>query len=239
MDEIFERNVLKQDSLLCKISCPTLLKISKFLPPSSIVNLSHTCKQLYQSLPFYLIKSGREIKLSASGKVCSSVIWFDGPAINFTPSEINIFVESKYDFGDSGRIWMEIVRSGKVVLETEKYFCGKAIVGLGECNIRFTKKHAALAEYKRGDKLRFWLSFLGSCWIVRRFEVSLQLNKFEYGDTLYVSERVKGIAQFKNPYVFLECPRVDASISRPRKPGKTSFCFIKLLGFILDNTASF
>ena len=58
MDKIFERGKMEQDSMLCEIQTEILQAILKFLPGFDIMHLSHTCKELYQKLPFCLVKRG-------------------------------------------------------------------------------------------------------------------------------------------------------------------------------------
>ena len=71
MDEIFEQNIIEQDSILCKIQPEILKIISECLPPNDVVHLSHTCKELHQKLPFYLLKSGTFTTLqSLKGTYC-------------------------------------------------------------------------------------------------------------------------------------------------------------------------
>ena len=193
MDKIFEHD-LKQDSVLCKIQPEILQKISKFLLPVDVVHLSHTCKDLHRKLPFYLIKSGNFTVITAPGKKDSSKIWYDGPAINFSVSEINIPITR--ELRRFKCIWIQIIRNGIVVLESQKFH--------GNClnNIRLTKKNAALRDYKPGDRLRFMAGVDAEEWTkvcTGIFQVSLQLENYKYDKPIYVARKVEGYEQFKSP----------------------------------------
>ena len=206
MDKIFDSNIIPQDSILCKIAPELLQAISKFLSPTDIVHLSHTCKELHQKLPFYLIKSGNVSSQFFSGY--SPKLLFEGPGIHFPVSEINISV-----YANDARVtfeyvlWMQIIRGGKVVQESQKLHCVRSKT--------FTKKCPAVKEYKPGDKIWFMFciplanyAFTGqlSCdyggYIF--YKVSLQLENYEFGKPIYVSKKRRGYAEFTSPSIVRE-----------------------------------
>ena len=206
MDKIFDSNIIPQESILCKIAPELLQAISKFLLPTDIVHLSHTCKELHQKLPFYLIKSGKVSSQLISG--CSPNILFEGPGIHFPVSEINISVT-----GNDPRVrfkcafWMQIIRGGKVVQESQKLHCVRSKT--------FTKKCPAVKEYKPGDKI--WFMFCIPLVNYDAFsklpchygayiyyKVSLQLENYEFGKPIYVSKKRRGYAEFTSPSIVRE-----------------------------------
>ena len=255
MDRIFEQNILKQDSLLCTIGFEILQRILKFLPPTDVVHLSHTCKQLYQKLPFWLVKSGN-FKIRTFEKTNSSTIWFEGPPINFYVSKINLLVAYRY----VGKIvvWMQIIRNEKVIIDSEKYNIG---FGAIKSCIRLQENNIFLRKFTPGDRIRFsagvpagGLQKSISC----TFQVSLQLKDYRHAELLHVTEHGefitqksrKGYAEFKSPNISLECPdianclpRVDTlyllSLPNDPKAGDTYFCIITFLTFILDYRYNF
>ena len=203
MDKIFEQNIIEQDNILCKIPTEILKIISKCLQADDVVHLSHTCKELHQKLPFYLKQSGI-VTILASVKAYYP--WFEGPAINCSISEINISftVVNKYILGKSEIvIWMQIIRSGIVVLESQKYS-----IRTRE-NFQIKIKNAILKEYKYGDRLRFMAHndgdmFSGFKSIDFSFQLSLQLKNYQYGKPIKITKKVKGYADFKSPSVFID-----------------------------------
>ena len=201
MDKIFERNIIAQDSMLCKISTDTLQKISKFLSPTNVVNLSHTCKELHQRLPFYLIKSGE-----FTGTILEDANFrralFEGPAIHFFVSEVNISLD--YDEEELYAFWVQIIRGGKVILET--HHCWSK-------SIQFTKKSLVLTEYKPGDRIWFMfcsphqvfnLKHVPSLDVHINYEVSLQLENYEYGKPMYYSRERRGYAEFTSTSILMK-----------------------------------
>ena len=202
MDKIFEHNVIKQESLLCRLPFDLLRTVSKFLTPNDLVHLSHTCKFIHGVLPFYLIKSG-EFWFEFWNEVNFSRKWFEGSPINFCINDINISL----DFFTGGKftVWMQIVRSGIVFLETQKFWSQEA-----SPVFRFTKKNSALREYKPGDRLQFMVGLACDPVAVYKvncfgYEVSLQLKDYEYGKPISHVQRIgKGYANFENPSSFME-----------------------------------
>ena len=254
MDKIFEQNIIEQDSILCKI-CPEILKIVlEYLPANDVVHLSHTCKELHQKLPFYLKKSGA-FTFASSPKACS---WFEVPASSISISEINISftVTKKTSLKGSGiDLWIQIIRSGIVVLETQKYFIKDT-----ERNHRIKIKDATLKEYKSGDRLRFMgrmkLSMFHIFFSERMncsFQVSFRLENYKYWKPIDITKKVKGYSDFKHPSVSIDIEDVSVSceqscedihlslhglLENPTK-GNTKFWIIKVLDFIFDSTTSF
>ena len=201
MDKIFEQNIIKQDSRLCTFQPGILQIILRFLPPTDVVHLSHTCKELHQKLPFYLIKSG-DFTVFVSGKSTFLNKLFEGPAINFSVSKIKLSVTHHYWRGIV--VWIQIIRSQILVLETQKYVTPSAPI---ERNFQFTKKDAALREYKPGDMIRFMASASDDSRMKSInciFQVSLQLENYDYGKPINVTKKAKGFAEFKSPSVFME-----------------------------------
>ena len=201
MDKIFEQNIIEQESALCKIPFDVFKKILKFLTPSDVVHLSHTCKFIHQSLPIYLIKSG-ECWLTVSNKVNFSKKWFEGPAINFFINEINITLD--FFIGGDFTVWMEVIRSRKVILKTEKLWSQKA-----RPTFQFTKNSSALREYKPGDRLRFMVGLADDSKVVCNvncfgFEVSLRLENYHYGMLMRnLSGKGKEYSKFENLCAFM------------------------------------
>ena len=183
MDKIFDRNITEQDSILCKIPHETFQKISKFLSPTDVVRLSHTCKELHQNLPFYLLKIGGRFlnKQKASG------VLFKGPAINFPVSEIDIrgslSICSFVPFGCE--IWIKITRGEKVALETEKCY--------GSLGFQLTKTSSIID---------------GAKYIY--FEASLKLENYEYGKPIYCSQNRMGYAEFTRPSILMNIPSAES-----------------------------
>ena len=197
MDKIFEQNIIEQDSILCKIHPEILKIISECLPPNDVVHLSHTCKELHQKLPFYLKKSGTSTIL-----VSKASPWFEGPACIFSISEINISfrVVNNPRFLMKKFVWIQIIHSGIVVLETQKYFIEDT-----EGNNQIKIKNATIKEYKGGERLRFMLCmdtlFRYNDKVDCSFQLSLRLENYEYGKPIYVTKKLKGYANFKCPFV--------------------------------------
>ena len=196
MDKIFEQNIIEQDSILCKIHPEILKIISECLPPNDVVHLSHTCKELHQKLPFYLKKSGTSTIL-----ISKASSWFEGPACIFSISEINIsFRVVNPRFLMNTFVWIQIIHSGIVVLETQKYFIEDT-----EGNNQIKIKNATIKEYKGGDRLRFMLRmdtlFRDNDEVDFSFQLSLRLENYEYGKPIYVTKKLKGYANFKCPFV--------------------------------------
>ena len=108
MDKIFEQNVIEQDNILCKVHPEILKIISERLSPIDVVHLSHTCKELHQKLPFYLLKSGTFTTLESQ----KGYLLFEGPASNFPISEINLSftVTSRYLSYREMEVWIQIIR---------------------------------------------------------------------------------------------------------------------------------
>ena len=205
---MFEQSIIKQDSTLCKILPEILKRISEFLSPNDVVHLSHTCKELHQKLPFYLKKTGT-ITFSSSPKLYSL---FEGPAPNFSINEISIcFTSSQLFLVHEGiTVWIQIIRSGIVVMETQKYFLRKT-----KENHQIRIKDTALKEYKDRGRLRFngylmyppgQTNILDTCGYVIdfRFQVSLQLENYKYGKPIETTKKIKGYADFKNPSVSVD-----------------------------------
>ena len=207
MDKIFEKNVIEQDSVLCE-SPPEILKISsKYLPTNDVVHLSHTCKELHKKLPFYLMKSVTYI-VSTSLKACSL---FEGPAINFCISEINISCtvpKPSIWFSDIA-VWIQIISQEIVIQETQKYLIKYTA---GKLQIKI--KNSTLNKFKAGNRLRFMVQQIecddqGKVDYI--FQISVQLENYENGKPIYITEKVKGYAGFRNRSVFVDIE--DASES--------------------------
>lgn len=199
MDKIFDRNITEQDSILCKIPHETFQKISKFLSPTDVVRLSHTCKELHQNLPFYLLKIGGRFlnKQKASG------VLFKGSAINFPVSEIDIrgslSICSFVPFGCE--IWIKITRGEKVALETEKCY--------GSLGFQLTKTSSILREYRPGDRIWFMFSIIDGAKYIY-FEASLKLENYEYGKPIYCSQNRMGYAEFTRPSILMNIPSAES-----------------------------
>lgn len=200
MDETFEQNIIKQDSTLCKIPPEILKIILECLSPNDVVHLSHTCKELHKKLPFYLKKSGTVTFLSE--KIC---FFLEGPVPNFSINEINISVTAILlvqwlDYKIS--VWIQIIRSGIVVLETQKYFLELTTDG----NLQIRIKDTTLKEYKDGGRLRFiGMQKKIPLDVEFRFQVSLQLENYKKcGKRIDTTKKVKGYADFKSPSVSLD-----------------------------------
>ena len=247
MDKIFEHSIIEQDSILCKIQPEILKVISEYLPPNDVVHLSHTCKELHQKLPFYLKKSGT-FTVIASSKTCS---WLEVPTNNISISEIDISFTGVF-WGILIYHWIQIIRQGKVVLESQKYFIKDT-----RQDYRIKIKDTTLKEYKGGDKLRFmgqtrtYDSFPER--MTFRFQVSLRLENYKYGKPIDITKKVKGYSDFKNPSVSIDmedvfvshhqsCEDIDLRLDNllaDLSEGNTIFWIIKLLDFIFDSTTSF
>ena len=191
MDKIFEQNIIEQDSILCKIELKILEIILKYLPPNNVVHLSHTCKELHQKLPFYLKKSIVFI-MKPLKKLCYP--WFDGTAINFSIKEIKISFTLNNILLGIIALWIQFIRRGIVVFETQKYFIRNT-----KGNFQINK--AALKEYKHGDRFRFVAQNVGLNLESQglSFQVSVLLENYEYGKPINVTKKVKGYTGFKRP----------------------------------------
>lgn len=196
MDKIFEQ-VIKQHSVLCTIPIDILKIISNFLPPSDLVHLSHTCKEIHSKLPFYLIRSG-DFWLTGFNKVNFSKVWFYGSAINFSISEINITLH--FYTGSVFPVWMEIIRSGKVYLKTQELWSRKT-----KQTFQFTRNSSVLREYKPGDRYRFKVGMAYGLKPVYDvdcfgFQVSVKLENYKYDEPIInVTKKVKEFEEFKKP----------------------------------------
>ena len=216
MDKIFEQNIIEQDNILCKFHLEILKKISEFLPPKDVVHLSHTCKELHQKLPFYLLKSGTFTLVES----LKGYLLFEGPASNFSISEINIsftiVASSKFVFVLSDiSVWIQIIRRGIVVLETQKYLT-KATDRRNYIKI----KNPTLKECKCGDRLRFMGQNTNNSSRTRSvqyvFEVSLQLENYKNGKPIDITKRVKGYAGL-NPSVLIDIEDASKSYYHSRE----------------------
>ena len=196
MDKIFEQNVIEQDNILCKVHPDILKIISECLSPIDVVHLSHTCKELHQKLPFYLLKSGTYTTLESQKRY----LLFEGPVSNFSISEINLSftITSPYPLYKEMEVWIQIIRKGIVVLETQKYLTKYAGQGY-----QFKIKNATLKECKFGDILRFMGQHNKKFPIKESyvFEVSMQVENRKYGKPIDTTKKAKGYAGFKYPSV--------------------------------------
>ena len=209
MDKILEQNIIEQDSILCKIHSEILKIISECLPPNDVVHLSHTCKELHQKLPFYLKKSGTFTILNSKAST-----WFEGPACNFSISEINIsFRDTHSWYLRDIAVWIQIIHNGIVVLETQKYFIEER-----EGKYQIKIKNTTLKEYKGGDRLRFMAHMDESISKVEcSFELSLRLENYKYGKPIYITKKLKGYANFKCPFASIVMEDVPESNYPPCK----------------------
>ena len=199
MNKIFEQNITEQDSILCKIEPKILEIISKYLPLNDVVHLSQTCKELHRKLPFYLKKSGI-FTILPSKKV--NWPWFEGAAINFSIKEIEISFTFTHIFLflDKIAFWMQIICSGMVVFETQKYI-------IRDINGKFQIKKAALKGYKHGDRLRFMaqnMNLMTENSLTCSFQVAVQLENYEYGKPINITQKVKGCLDFKRPHTSID-----------------------------------
>ena len=225
MDKIFERGKIEQDSMLCEIQTEILQAILKFLPGFDIMHLSHTCKELYQKLPFCLVKGG-EFFIRDMENANMSRPWFKGSAINLSVSKINMVIN--LFTADTFAIWIQIIRSGKIVHETEKHWITK-----GYSRFQFTKKNSVLREYKPGDRL--WFMVGASRFIPDlsdgygpyfseeneeegyfRFGLSLQLENYKYGKEIYDAKEVKGYPEITEPSVSRNLPNLITDLKSCR-----------------------
>ena len=249
MDKIFEQNVIEQDNILCKAHPEILKIISECLSPIDVVHLSHTCKELHQKLPFYLLKSETST-ISASLK---GNFLFEGPASNFSISEINISFTAANSMYEAWKIavWVQIIRSGTVALETQKYFITNT-----EGNYQIKIKNATLQEYKGGDRLRFMGQQMHQ-WFNESFccihQLSLKLENDKHDRPIDITGKVKGYSDFKYPSVSIDIG--DASepyylhwkdphlslhgLLKYPLEGNNNFWIIKLLDCIFDSATRF
>ena len=205
MDKIFECNIIKQDSILCNFPSQILPDILKFLPLTDVVCLSHTCKELHQKLPFCLIKRDH-FKFDPSDRIFRQIL-FEGRAINFSISKINISIKLGNCRGAVINVWAQIIRCGMIILETEKFLFTPEIDAW-----RFGKDSPIATKFKPADRLQFMFTTLNSKMkpiIHGDLLISLQLENYKYDKPLYVA---MGYAGFKNPLVIVETPEfVDRS----------------------------
>ena len=201
MDKIFECNIIKQDSILCNFPSQILPDILKFLPLTDVVCLSHTCKELHQKLPFCLIKWNHfKLGQNDSDRIFSQIL-FEGRAINFSVSKINISTELGNYRGVFINVWAQIIRCGMIILESEKL---SFMPGLN--NWQFRKNSPIIRKFKPGDGLRFMVTTQHTNMkpiIHGDLLISLQLENYKYNKPLYVAI---GYAGFKNPLVIVETP---------------------------------
>ena len=133
---------------------------------------------------------------------------------------INILIS--YRFVGKILLWIQIVRNGKAILESEKYHTGS---GATQSNLEFEKNNAFLRELRPGDRIRFIAGLpvgVLSKSINCTFQVSLQLKDYTYGKPLYLTEQSEFISQqegkiyaeFKNLDIFLEFPDVANCLPR-------------------------
>ena len=213
MDKIFDRNIIEQESILCKTHPEILKIISESLLPNDVVHLSHTCKELHQKLPFYLKKSGTFTILTS----LKAYSLFEGPASDFSISEINVsFTVTNSTFQTEHiAVWIQIIRSGIVVLETQKY-----IIKVKERKFQTKIKNATLKKYKGGDRLRFMgqqINTRTSESMDCIFQVSLQLENYKYGKPIDITKKLKGYADFKNPSISIDIEDISEPYYRSCK----------------------
>ena len=205
MDKIFECNIIKQDSILCNFPPQILPDILKFLPLSDVVCLSHTCKELHRKLPFCLIKRNH-FEFEASDRIFNQIL-FEGRAINFSISKINIFIELGNFRGVFINVWAQIIRCGTIILQTEK---NSFMPGFN--NWQFQKSAPIIRKFKPADRLRLMVTTKQTSMkpiIHGDLLISLQLENYKYDKPLYVA---MGYAGFKNPLVTVRTPEfVDRS----------------------------
>ena len=234
MDKIFGQNIIEQDNILCKFHPEILKIISECLPPKDVVHLSQTCKELHEKLPFYLLKSGT-FTLAGSLK---GYLLFEGPASNFSISEIDISftaacaISSRLPLyvGSIISVWIQIIRRGIVVLETQKYLTERT----DHRSYGIKIKNATLKDCKCGDRLRFMGQDAnkGSGSMQYVFEVSLQLENYKYGNKpIDTTKRVKGYAGFKYPSVLIDIEDVFKSYYHSRDSLQ-----LVLLDYLTGNT---
>ena len=238
MDESFKYNFIEQESELCRIPFVALKKILEFLTPKDVVRLSHTCKCIYVSLPFYLIQSG-EFWFTVSCEVNFSRKWLEGPAINFFVNEINISLD--FFTGSDFTVWIELIRNGNVVLKTQKLWSQDK-----RPSFHFSKESSILREYKPGDKLWFMVGLAYDSQVVCNlncfgFEVSLRLESYKYDELIKsVARKGQEYGQFEKPFAFIEDPYKLSIPSGSRLhsdyvTGNNYFSIIKFIKFILDS----
>ena len=93
--------------------------------------------------------------ITASEKANPTTIWFEGPPINFFVSKINILVTNC--FFHKINVWIQIIRYGKVILESEKYRTGSGAI---RSNIQFEENDTFLREYRPAIEFGLWLACL-------------------------------------------------------------------------------
>ena len=213
MDKIFECNIIKQDSILCKFQSNVLLDILKFLRPTDIVRMSHTCKELHRKLPFYLIKRDN-FAIAVLNKKYLAVL-FEGPAINYSVSKINVSINHGNCLGLLDDMLIQIIRCGEVVMEIQRI-----LLDIEGTYFRFQFKiyNDIIREVKPGDRTRFMASIPYAkikSSIFGDFLISFQIKNYKYGKPLYTAKKVMGYAKFKSPLVLVETPKfVDQSSKR-------------------------
>ena len=161
---------------------------------------------------------------------------FEGPASNFSISEINLSFTATYQFSIYRQIciWIQIIRRGIVVLETQKHRTEYA-----DKNYKIKIKNPTLKECKCGDRLRFMGQHTDSFSINGNyfFEVSLQLKNYTFGKPIDTTKKVKGYAGFKYPSVSIDIQDRRKSYFRSREP--LPFVLHDLLGYTSIGNTNF
>ena len=153
MDKIFECNIIEQDSILCKFQSNVLPDILKFLRPTDIVRMSHTCKELHRKLPFYLIKRDN-FTIAFLNKRYLAVL-FEGPATNYSVSKIDVSINHGNCPDLLDDMLIQIIRCGKVVMEIQRF-----LLEMKGSYFRFNYKisNDIIREVKPGDRIWFMAS---------------------------------------------------------------------------------
>ena len=213
MDKIFECNIIEQDSILCKFQSIVLQDILKFLRPTDIVRMSHTCKELHRKLPFYLIKRDN-FTIAVLNKRYLAVL-FEGPATNYSVSKTDVSINHGNCPDLLDDMLIQIIRCGKVVMEIQRF-----LLDMKGSYFRFHYKisNNIIREVKPGDRIRFMASIPYAeikSSIFGDFLISLQIKNYKYDKPLYTAKKVMGYAKFKSPLVLVETAKfVDQSSKR-------------------------
>lgn len=84
-------------------------------------------------------------------------VWFDGPEIEGFVKQIEISFKWRDQGWENrkGKIWLQVIRAGKTVLETSNQLCGIAPHRWNEARIQLTRQDEVVRRFKPGDSYRF------------------------------------------------------------------------------------
>ena len=111
-------------------------------------------------------------------------VWFDGPEIEGMIKKIDIsFKWRDQGYGNrKGKIWLQVIRAGKTVLETSNDLCGTAPHMWSHVRIQLTRQDEVVRRFKPGDSYRFMRNIGGGgghSLHIQNFKALVQVVNYE------------------------------------------------------------